>query len=71
MCIFLLYCKTHKGYKCFDPVSQKYFISIDITFVETISYFPDHGLRLENDLFQSEFVPLHVVILFYFYRKQQ
>ena len=40
-------------------MSHKYFISVDITFFGT--NFSYHGLQLENNSFQSNIVPLHVV----------
>ena len=45
----------------FYHVSHKYFISVDVTLFKT-TYFSDHGLWFENDLFQSKFVHFPVVI---------
>lgn len=33
-CIFLGYCATSKGYKCYDPISTKVFVSRHVKFVE-------------------------------------
>ena len=31
-CIFVGYAPTQKGSKCFDPISKKMFITMDVTF---------------------------------------
>ena len=42
-CIFIGYSSMQKGYKCFDPHTKKMFVTIDVTFFETKSYFShDH-----------------------------
>lgn len=38
-CAFLEYSCHQKGYKCYDPKINKYFISADVTFFETSPYF--------------------------------
>ena len=38
-CIFVGYCATKKGYKCYHPFSWKFFISMDVTFVERQFFF--------------------------------
>lgn len=38
-CAFLWYSRLQKGYKCFDPSTNKYLISADVTFIETSPYF--------------------------------
>jgi len=39
LCVFLGYSFGQKGYCCFDPVSQKLYVSCHIVFLEHISFF--------------------------------
>ena len=41
-CIFVGYAPTQKGYKCFDPISRKKFITMDVTFFEDKPFFENH-----------------------------
>ena len=34
-CIFLSYSLVQKGYRCYCPTLQRYFVSTDVTFFET------------------------------------
>ena len=43
-CIFLGYSRSQKGYRCYSPVLHRVFISSDIKFFESISYF-SHGFK--------------------------
>ena len=45
-CLFIGYCSTQKGYKCYDPISQKLYVSLDVTFFKHTPYY----------LLQGEFV---------------
>ena len=39
-CVFLGYFRTQKGYRCYSRILRRYFTSADVTFVESLSYFP-------------------------------
>ena len=39
-CLFVGYSATQKGYKCYHPHSGKFFVSMDVTFLEQEAYFP-------------------------------
>ena len=38
-CVFVGYPSTQKGYKCFDPLTRKFFVSMDVTFFENKPFF--------------------------------
>ena len=38
-CIFLGYTRSQKGYRCFSPTLQRYLISSDVTFFESVPFF--------------------------------
>ena len=64
-CVFLGYSTTHKGYRCLSPALHRYFISADVMFVESVSYFPI-DVSSEASTFKPNvsFVPLPVPYLF-------
>lgn len=38
-CVFLGYHRSQKGYHCFSPTLQRYFVSADVSFFESILYY--------------------------------
>ena len=61
-CVFVGYAPTQKGYKCFEPISKKMFVTMDVTFFELHPYFTPHlqggnqnkYLAVFHDFFQTE-----------------
>ncbi|KAK7406483.1 hypothetical protein VNO78_08110 [Psophocarpus tetragonolobus] len=68
-CVFLGYSTTQKGYKYFQPLSKRFYVSRDVTFNEQESYFKqphlqgetvreeDETLMFPNMMFGLEIVP--------------
>jgi len=44
-CVFIDYAPNKKGYKCCHPQSRKVYVSKDVTFHETESFFPSSQLK--------------------------
>ena len=38
-CVFVGYASTQKGYKCWDPIGKRLFVSMDVTFREEEPYY--------------------------------
>jgi len=58
-CIFVGYSSTQKGYKCWDSVGKKLFVSIDVTFRESKPYYTK---PCDVDPFLEENSPLTVTV---------
>lgn len=67
-CIFVGYAPHKKGFNCFNPITRKYFVSTDVTFIESRPYFQKKIPRKEKDDKQNfwqtsptAFLPIHIV----------
>jgi hypothetical protein len=52
-CIFVGYSPTQKGYKCWCPSEKRFFVSMDVTFQETVPFYPfspsyDHSVGCDG-----------------------
>ena len=45
-CVFIGYSPTQKDYKYYHPPTRKWFVSMDVTFYESLSYFEDSQSHL-------------------------
>ncbi|PRQ17544.1 putative RNA-directed DNA polymerase [Rosa chinensis] len=54
-CVFVGYGGYQKGYKCYHPPTRKYYVTMDVTFFEDMSYFSssDTVLQGENSYFED------------------
>ena len=50
-CLFLGYGLHKKGYRCYDPIAKRTYITMDVTFLESNTYFPS---SISNSLLQGE-----------------
>ena len=48
--IFVRYSSTQKGYKCYHPLSKKFFVSTNVIVTESESYFLARYLQGENSI---------------------
>ena len=53
-CVFVEYSSTQKWYKCNDPPTKRFFVSIDVTFSETENYFPNPYLQVETSFMEDK-----------------
>ena len=44
-CLFLEYSSTQNGYKCYSPITKRFYVSMDVTFLENQAYFPKTQLQ--------------------------
>lgn len=51
--IFLGYSRTRKGYKCYSPQLHKKFISVDVTFYESIPFYSIESENFQEDSFKE------------------
>ncbi|XP_028086199.1 uncharacterized protein LOC114287116 [Camellia sinensis] len=54
-CIFIGYSSHQKGYKCYSPVTKKFYNSMDVTFFETQSYYPKIDIQGETPTQENQF----------------
>ena len=55
-CVFLGYSRLHKGYRCYSPDINCYFISADVTFFEDSFFFSSVARPLMSDVLSIPFV---------------
>ena len=51
-CVFVGYLSTQRGYKCWDPIGKRLFVSMDVTFRE---FEPYYTKQYDLDAFLEEF----------------
>ena len=61
--IFVGYSSTQKRYKCYHPPTKK-FVSADVTFNESESYFPATYLQRENSIKEDKDQDFYFIYLF-------
>ena len=61
-CIFVGYSSTQKGYKCYNPTTKRYFVSMDVTFFEKQHFFPPNSLPGETFVEEGNFWESYVAL---------
>jgi hypothetical protein len=54
-CIFVCYSSTQKGYKCWDYIGKRLYVSMNVTFREEDSYYKK---KVEPDQILEDFSPV-------------
>ncbi|KAJ9671270.1 hypothetical protein PVL29_027317 [Vitis rotundifolia] len=52
-CVLLSYSSTQKGYKCYNPLARKFYISANVTFIENKPFFPKSSLQGEISIMED------------------
>ena len=64
-CIFVGYSPNQKGYKCYSPVTQRFYTSMDVSFFEHQPFYPKPDIQGEN--FTQEYQLWDIDALDWFY----
>ena len=65
-CVFVGYTPNKKGYKCFNPLTKRFYTTMDVSFMENVPYFTKNllqGEKLVEPNFWEIVEPLPSVIL--------